>query len=145
MGNDDFDWNWLVGLSIKAITGLKKHSEDVTFRFYDGTVVTMHHDQDCCEHVSVEDVTGDLNDLLGTPLLVFDERVSRDEEQADDGGYDDSNTWTFYTLRTIKGTVDIRWLGSSNGYYSEQVDVRLDKTGDVLAAKLAMLGVDYVR
>lgn len=90
----------------------------VAFVFLDGTIAKMYHGQDCCESVTVEDVSGDVADLIGVPLLVCDERISHEE-----GGDHESATWTFYTLRTIRGSVDIRWLGVSNGYYSERVDL----------------------
>ena len=30
--------------------------------------------------------------------------------------------WTFYTIRTNKVTITLRWCGESNGYYSVDVD-----------------------
>ena len=85
----------------------------------DGVQFRFHHEQDCCEDVRIEDINGDLSDLMDTPILVAEKRTSYCPDGDDDY---DSATWTFYTFRTIKGSVDVRWLGVSNGYYSEGVD-----------------------
>lgn len=96
--------------------------EQIEFITSDGERFLQYHAQDCCEHVRVEEIVGDLADLVGSPILEAEE-VSYDNEVPPDayaGG--ESFTWTFYKLRTIKGGVTIRWLGESNGYYSEAVD-----------------------
>ena len=80
----------------------------------------MYHDQDCCESVYLEDVIGDLNDLIGKPILMAYE-ASSDNVENDPDLEGDSQTWTFYHLATIKGSVTLRWVDSSNGYYSESV------------------------
>ena len=82
------------------------------------------HDQDCCEDVHIESIVGDLKSMVGQVIQVADEVVKDNHnEDLDIWIYDDSATWTFYKLATVKGWVDIRWVGSSNGYYSESVDV----------------------
>ena len=99
------------------------NDDTVVFTSTDGTVFEFYHSQGCCESVYVEDVAGDLNDLVGSPILMA-------EEVSDDGKTlpevtSDSHTWTFYKFATEKGYVTIRWLGVSNGYYSESVHFRV--------------------
>lgn len=97
-----------------------QNGDEIRFVMEDKTTYRLYHSQDCCEDVFIEDIVGDLSDLIGTPILVAEERVGEGPKKYE---WDESFTWTFYTLRTIKGSVDIRWYGSSNGYYSESVDL----------------------
>jgi hypothetical protein len=115
----------LVGETLARIEGGKGEAELLLWTA-GGTGFAMFHDQDCCESVSIEDIAGDLSDLIGTPILEAYESTSADRPgDVPEPEYPpESQTWTFYRLVTIKGTVVIRWLGESNGYYSEGVSVR---------------------
>lgn len=106
----------------KTLKNIKVNDYEILFTTTDNEVFSMHHPQECCEEVYVEDVCGDINDLIGTPILVAEEATSG--EAPNDKKYEyDSITWTFYKLDTNKGGVTIRWVGMSNGYYSESVDL----------------------
>ena len=99
--------------------------EELIFTTVEGEVYKLYHWQNCCESVTIEDICGDLNDLIGEPLLVAEEVVHEDvnpEGVPDKECQDYSFTWTFYKLDTRKGGVTVRWYGESNGYYSESVD-----------------------
>jgi hypothetical protein len=68
-----------------------------------------------------------LDDLVGTPLLLVEEVSNYEPENVvcSDPDWYESETWTYYRFRTMKGSVDIRWYGTSNGYYSESVDIEI--------------------
>lgn len=76
----------------------------------------LHHNQDCCESVWLDDIVGDPKSMIGNIVNMAE------ESWKDDDGADESATWTFYKLATIKGYIDLTWRGESNGYYSESVD-----------------------
>lgn len=84
----------------------------------------MYHYQDCCERVYLEDVCGDLNDLIGNPILQA-ECVTNSDNPPPDTNLE--HLWTFYKLSTIKGSVTLRWSGTSNGYYSVAVNFEYRK------------------
>lgn len=107
----------------KTLTEIDGGVDDprITFKTKCGKTYCMYHYQDCCENVYIESIVGDLSDLIGTPILMAEEVECDDDPLSDN---EESYTWTFYKLATIKGYVDIRWYGSSNGYYSESVDFK---------------------
>ena len=107
----------MVGESFERVS-VAGDNDKLVFATSDGFEVEFYHNQNCCESVSIEDISGDLTDLVGSPIMVAEERSNCSETECA------SETWTFYTFRTMKGTVDVRWHGKSNGYYSERVDVR---------------------
>lgn len=109
----------------KTLMSVEKTDDEINFFTTDGERFCMYHSQDCCETVYIESIVGDLNDLVGSPILLAEEVTHQGEnpECVTPPEYQDSFTWTFYKLATAKGYVDIRWYGDSNGYYSESVDL----------------------
>ena len=100
----------------KTFTRVESTDDEVNFWAEPKTLsFSLFHNQDCCEHVYLEDVVGDLADLENTPILVAEEASSRNLPPLHP--YEESHTWTFYKFSTIKGSVTLRWYGRSNGYY----------------------------
>lgn len=96
-------------------------NEEIIFYLPDSKY-RLYHSYECCETCTIEDVCGDLRDLVRSPLTMAEE-TSRVSSESDPDSYPGSGTytWTFYRFATVKGYVTIRWYGASNGYYSESV------------------------
>lgn len=103
----------------KTFTSVRSDGDTVTFE-NDEVRYVLYHQEDCCESVVVEDIIGDIEDLEGWPLLIAREDSNADGPELNEESY----TWTFYNFATFKGYVTIRFLGTSNGYYSEDVYCR---------------------
>lgn len=137
----------------KVLSKIEKiDNEELIFHLETGEKYKLYHSQDCCENVSIEDINGDLEDLIGTPILLAEEVNSEEfqknfeesfklEEGKEDYEWNYKNekgeskpescTWTFYKLASKNGYVDIRWYGESNGYYSEGVSFqKADENGE---------------
>jgi hypothetical protein len=105
----------LVGVTLSEVT---HDSGSMHFISNDGRRWTASHVQDCCESVRIEEIVGDIGDLLGSPIVMAEESTNTDNPPSSA----DEFLWTFYKFRTAKGDVTVRWLGESNGYYGVSVD-----------------------
>ena len=112
----------LIGQVAKTVTN--NHNLELTFELENGQTARFYHEQDCCESVSIEEIHGDLNDLVGQEITQAEfvyEKINVENSWA----YDTA-TWTFYKFATNRGSVTVRWYGTSNGYYSEFVDFEIN-------------------
>jgi len=96
-------------------------NDELRLYLTDTHYVRFYHEQDCCESVSIDDICGSLEDLVGEPLIEAEEVSGYNGPET----HDESYTWTFYRFATRLGAVTVRWYGSSNGYYSEGVSVAI--------------------
>ena len=119
----------LEGKTITKIEGLKVGSYEVTFYCSDGSVYKMYPDDDSFLYgnaidISIDDICGDVNCLIGNKIVKAE--VRRSEKKGGhirDNIWADPEVWTFYTL----ATVDIKWYGTHNGYYSAEVSFWKEK------------------
>ena len=118
--------------SIQELVGQICHSVDadddgMTFRLFDGRVFWLGHYQECCEDVHLEEVIGDVDDLVCAPIIKAVELTNRGEQEGD-------LLWTFYEVATIKGTVTIRFCANLYTDYGVDVGFELLKTGRRIVA-----------
>ena len=119
---NEFFKNHIIGKTVSEIRGAIRGSDHITFMFTDGSWMKMYNSQYNCD---VDDICGDIDDLINSPILGAFQSTSKDSSAylpARDC-YNPSYTWTFYKFRTYNGYVDIRWYGHSSGYYSESINI----------------------
>jgi len=108
----------------KLFSEVKQEDEETLVFKSETLTIEFFHDKDCCESVEIVQVDGDYRDLEDSPILMaefeFDDSASKSRSG------NDCQTWTFYKFATTKGYVTVRWLGESNGYYSERVAVSIN-------------------
>ena len=118
----DADIKDLIG---KTLVDISINDEKDEIRFTDDTGKSwrMYHSQDCCETVKIEEIIGEIKDLIGSTIIEAEVVTHKNETppEVNTPEYPDCYTWTFYKLGTQKGFVTLRWLGESNGWYSEEV------------------------
>ena len=110
----------LEGEILSSIIGMNIGSKEVHFSCKSGKLFRMYHQQDCCESVELADVVGEVSDLVNGKPINLAEQVSNNNPPFSVDV--DSYTWTFYNIQAGGCMVTLRWLGTSNGYYSESVN-----------------------
>jgi hypothetical protein len=122
----EVNFSELLGKVITKIEVVSDDNDKIIFHLSNGAIYKQYHEQDCCESVTIDDINGDLDDLIGCKILQAEESSS-DATKATES---ESATWTFYKMATKKGYVTIRWYGCSNGYYSESTSFYKTKDED---------------
>lgn len=111
------EFDAMIGVTMTSVKA-DPYNDALIFVAEDGRRFEFFHHQDCCESVRIEEVIGDLRDLVGSPLVLAEEVDNKDAPEPKNA---ESYTWTFYRFGTAKGYVTVRFLGESNGYYGEGV------------------------
>jgi hypothetical protein len=109
----------LVGEVLDAVD-IDREENQILLTTRSGRKFLVYHEQDCCETVAISTQDGSFDNLIGKPIVeARDFAVDTGESEGD---YD-SQTTTTLVFRVDDQTVISRWIGDSNGYYSESVDI----------------------
>tara|TARA_R110000803_G_scaffold22351_5_gene55762 strand:+ start:1924 stop:2295 length:372 start_codon:yes stop_codon:yes gene_type:complete len=114
----DMNTEVLNSLQGETLAYIDESPDQVLLTTVSGREFQVYHRQDCCESVGIEDTEGNWHDLVGKPLLSVDEEC----EDASDRS-SDSATATRLTFKVDGATVINKWIGESNGYYSESITI----------------------
>lgn len=110
----------LIGEVLTHVDTDEKNSQ-IMLTTESGKIIKIFHDQDCCETVSIEDTEGDWHNLVGKVIVEATHESVKEGDPPPE--YPDSWTRTTLKFRVSNATLISRWIGESNGYYSESVDI----------------------
>ena len=110
------------GQIIEEITGLTEGNDEVFIKTNNGTY-KLYHEQDCCEHVRLVKVIGNVNELIGEVIFAEEDSGANDPDWYNES-FNDSHTWTKYNLKTANASLEFWFLGESNGYYGESISIK---------------------
>ncbi len=92
--------------------------DQLVFIAYNGDKFIFNHKQDCCEHVRIESIDGDLKSLIEVPLQVAQVTQNKDL---------DRGTNDHFTFITKLGVVTVNWVGDYFGHQPKSIDCKFIK------------------
>lgn len=122
----------LVGEVVTSITTSDNH---VTIETESGKTFHWCHHQNCCEWVTVQKIAGSTLSILGKKIISARRTEPLDPKWYHEG-YDVSHCWTVISIvysdldGKNRDKIQFWWLGESNGYYSEDVDLSVTDPSD---------------
>ena len=105
---------------VLAYVDIDEVNNQILLTTKNGRTVRVYHHQECCETVRIRDTEGDWHDLIGKVIVETSYSQSKDVDPP--SGDPESWTLTELKFRVDDSTVINRWIGESNGAYSESVD-----------------------
>lgn len=105
------EFDCLEGEILKKIH-VSANKNRIDFICKSGNKYAMYHEQECSEDVYLESIDSPINSIYFSEIISAEKRVVELP----------SMTATFYIIFTEKGSCTFRWCGTSNGFYSEEVD-----------------------
>ena len=103
----------LVGKTIVSIQGLETDL-GIFLTCSDGSVYEWYHCDECCDIISLNDILGNISDLIGSPIVKYSKESREVDLLLIETG------WSFYNVATDKEFVTVRWYGESSGNYSNK-------------------------
>jgi hypothetical protein len=106
----------------ETLTHIDVAKDEVLLTTKSGRQIRLYHSQDCCESVLLEDIEGNIFSLIGAALTRCETQIEKDQPPKPE--WNSSWTRTKFIFSTDSDTVILKWIGESNGYYSESVDIQ---------------------